>query len=161
MCSGLVEAVILLEPAGHLTRGVLKCLVQRLGIADSQNMGIRVRPRPLGYLPFEDRERDLDIKRDFDARAAYVADDAPTENADVVVWYTFGAHHVVRPEDWPVMPAAYIGFMLKPAGFFDRNPSITLPPDQPKHSQRMEADGTLTGDLNGFGPSKRDACGCG
>ena len=35
---------------------------------------------------------------------SYVADDAPLENTDVVVWYTFGAHHVVRPEDWPVMP---------------------------------------------------------
>ena len=33
-------------------------------------------------------------------------DDAPLENTDVVVWYTFGAHHVVRPEDWPVMPVA-------------------------------------------------------
>jgi len=51
--------------------------------------------------------------------------------------------------------------MLKPVGFFDRNPSITLPPDQPKHSQRLEADGTLTGDLNGFGPSKGSSCGCG
>jgi len=91
----------------------------------------------------------------------YVADDAPTENTDVVVWYTFGAHHVVRPEDWPVMPAAYIGFMLKPIGFFDRNPAITLPPEVPKHSQQMEADGTLTGDLNGFGPSKGGSCGCG
>ncbi len=90
---------------------------------------------------------------------AYVADDAPTENADIVVWYTFGAHHVVRPEDWPVMPAAYIGFMLKPTGFFDRNPSINLPPDQPKHSQRLEADGTLTGSLNGCTPAKD--CGCG
>jgi primary-amine oxidase len=44
-----------------------------------------------------------------------------------VVWYTFGAHHVVRPEDWPVMPVTYIGFMLKPVGFFDRNPALDVP----------------------------------
>ena len=56
-----------------------------------------------------------------------MADDAPLENTDLVVWYTFGAHHVVRPEDWPVMPVATIGFMLKPAGFFDRNPASTSP----------------------------------
>ena len=31
-------------------------------------------------------------------------------NTDVVVWYTFGAHHIVRPEDWPVMPVSMIGF---------------------------------------------------
>jgi primary-amine oxidase len=57
----------------------------------------------------------------------YVQDDAPLENTDLVVWYTFGAHHVVRPEDWPVMPVATIGFMLKPAGFFDRNPALDVP----------------------------------
>ena len=57
----------------------------------------------------------------------YVADDAPLENTDVVVWYTFGAHHVVRPEDWPVMPVSYIGFVLKPTGFFDRNPALDVP----------------------------------
>jgi primary-amine oxidase len=44
----------------------------------------------------------------------YVSDDEPLENTDVVLWYTFGAHHIVRPEDWPVMPVTYIGFMLKP-----------------------------------------------
>jgi primary-amine oxidase len=58
---------------------------------------------------------------------AYVQDDAPLENTDVVLWYTFGAHHVVRPEDWPVMPVATIGFMLKPVGFFDRNPALDVP----------------------------------
>ena len=58
---------------------------------------------------------------------AYVEDDAPLDNADLVVWYTFGAHHVVRPEDWPVMPVAYIGFALKPVGFFDRNPALDVP----------------------------------
>jgi primary-amine oxidase len=57
----------------------------------------------------------------------YVQDDAPLENTDIVVWYTFGAHHVVRPEDWPVMPVTYIGFMLKPVGFFDRNPALDVP----------------------------------
>jgi primary-amine oxidase len=59
---------------------------------------------------------------------AYAQDDAPLEHTDVVVWYTFGAHHVVRPEDWPVMPVTYIGFMLKPVGFFDKNPALDVPP---------------------------------
>ena len=49
----------------------------------------------------------------------------------VVVWYTMGAHHTPRPEDWPVMPVNYIGFHLKPNGFFDQNPAIDLPPSPP------------------------------
>lgn len=61
----------------------------------------------------------------------YVRDDAPLENTNVVVWYTFGAHHVVRPEDWPVMPVTYIGFSLKPVGFFDRNPALDVPRPTP------------------------------
>jgi primary-amine oxidase len=61
----------------------------------------------------------------------YVADDAPLENADVVLWYTLGAHHVARPEDWPVMPCAYTGFHLKPVGFFDGNPALDVPPSPP------------------------------
>jgi primary-amine oxidase len=58
---------------------------------------------------------------------AYTAADRPVENTDVVVWYVFGVHHVVRPEDWPVMPAGYIGFHLKPVGFFDGNPGLDVP----------------------------------
>jgi primary-amine oxidase len=65
---------------------------------------------------------------------SYVADDAPLENTDVVLWYTFGAHHVVRPEDWPVMPVTPIGFMLKPVGFFDRNPALDVPRPTPHDS---------------------------
>jgi len=49
------------------------------------------------------------------------------ENTDVVVWYTMISHHIPRPEDWPVMPAGYISFMLKPVGFFDRNPALDVP----------------------------------
>lgn len=50
------------------------------------------------------------------------------ENTDLVVWYNFGHHHIPRPEDFPIMPVAYIGFMLKPVGFFDANPSLDVPP---------------------------------
>jgi len=49
------------------------------------------------------------------------------EDRDVVVWYSFGAHHVVRPEDWPVMPVSQIGFKLRPSGFFDGNPALDMP----------------------------------
>ena len=47
---------------------------------------------------------------------------------DVVVWHTFGVTHVPRPEDWPVMPVEYCGFLLTPCGFFDRNPALDVPP---------------------------------
>jgi primary-amine oxidase len=58
----------------------------------------------------------------------YTKADRQLADTDVVVWYTFGAHHVVRPEDWPVMPVSTIGFHLKPVGFFDRNPGLDVPP---------------------------------
>lgn len=57
--------------------------------------------------------------------------DRALDGQDVVVWYTFGAHHVVRPEDWPVMPVSTVGFMLKPTGFFDGNPALDMPPASP------------------------------
>ena len=50
------------------------------------------------------------------------------DNTDVVFWYTFGHTHIPRPEDYPVMPTAYIGFLLKPNGFFDLNPANDVPP---------------------------------
>ena len=67
----------------------------------------------------------------------YIADDAPLENTDIVLWYTVGAHHIVCPEDWPVMPCHYTGFKMKTVGFFDGNPALDVPPSPPKgcHSQ--------------------------
>jgi primary-amine oxidase len=53
--------------------------------------------------------------------------DRSLEDQDVVVWYSFGAHHAVRPEDWPIMPVGYAGFHLKPFGFFDGNPALDMP----------------------------------
>jgi primary-amine oxidase len=62
-----------------------------------------------------------------DGLVAYTAGDRSIVDSDLVVWYTVGAHHVVRPEDWPVMPVTKVGFHLKPFGFFDGNPMLDLP----------------------------------
>jgi primary-amine oxidase len=59
---------------------------------------------------------------------AYAAGDQDIDGADIVLWHTFGPTHVPRPEDWPVMPVARCGFTLKPTGFFDRNPTLDVPP---------------------------------
>ncbi|MEN9245180.1 MAG: hypothetical protein Q6J78_00565, partial [Thermostichales cyanobacterium SRBZ-1_bins_19] len=53
-------------------------------------------------------------------------------DTDIVVWYTFGHHHICRLEDFPVMPVSYVGFTLKPLGFFDQNPALDVPVPQPK-----------------------------
>jgi primary-amine oxidase len=66
-----------------------------------------------------------------DGLEKWTKDDRPIENADVVFWYTFGHTHIPRPEDCPVMPTAYIGFLLKPNGFFDENPANDVPPSPP------------------------------
>ncbi len=59
---------------------------------------------------------------------AFVAGDQDIDGTDIVLWHTFGPTHVPRPEDWPVMPVARCGFVLKPTGFFDRNPTLDVPP---------------------------------
>ena len=58
----------------------------------------------------------------------WIAADRPLDGEDVVVWHTFGTTHIPRPEDWPVMPVDTCGFVLKPVGFFDRNPALDVPP---------------------------------
>jgi primary-amine oxidase len=68
-----------------------------------------------------------------DGLPRYVQQGRSIENTNVVVWYTLGCHHLPRPEDWPVMPAAYIGFHLKPSGFFKCNPALDVPPPE-RHS---------------------------
>lgn len=53
--------------------------------------------------------------------------DRSIAKTDIVVWYTFGLTHLPRPEDWPVMPSATIGFKLLPVGFFAKNPALDVP----------------------------------
>jgi primary-amine oxidase len=92
----------------------------------------------LWVTPHDDHERhaagDFPAQHPGDGLPTWTAADRPIEATDVVVWYTLGSHHAPRPEDWPVMPVSYAGFLLQPAGFFDRNPALDVPPSTPKHA---------------------------
>jgi primary-amine oxidase len=50
------------------------------------------------------------------------------ENTDIVAWYVLGLHHLVRAEDWPVMPVAWYSFEIRPFDFFSRNPGLDIRP---------------------------------
>src|SRR6266568_2052650 len=71
---------------------------------------------------------------------AYVQAGRPLVDTDVVLWYTFGTNHVVRPEDWPVMPVHPIGFRLLPCGFFAGNPALDNPAPSPCNSDNRHPD---------------------
>jgi primary-amine oxidase len=62
-----------------------------------------------------------------DGLPAWTSADRPINNTDVVLWYTVGFHHVVRAEDWPVLPTSWHEFQLRPFDFFTRNPAIDIP----------------------------------
>ncbi|CAN5186146.1 primary-amine oxidase [soil metagenome] len=70
----------------------------------------------------------------------YVAGDRSLVDTNLVLWYTIGVHHVVRTEDWPVMPVAKAGMHLKPVGFFDGNPMLDLPPEPMMHGDACAHD---------------------
>ncbi|NBC27235.1 MAG: hypothetical protein GVY08_10260 [Bacteroidetes bacterium] len=57
----------------------------------------------------------------------WTSENRSIENTDIVVWYTMAMHHMVRAEDWPVMPVLWHSFELRPFDFFDRNPALDLP----------------------------------
>ncbi|MFT7653700.1 MAG: primary-amine oxidase [Limisphaerales bacterium] len=61
---------------------------------------------------------------------AWSEENKSLDEQDLVVWHTLGVTHLPRPEDWPVMPVEYCGFMLQPVGFFDRNPTLDVPPSK-------------------------------
>jgi primary-amine oxidase len=62
-----------------------------------------------------------------DGVATYAAGDRDIDGDDIVLWHTFGLTHFPRPEDWPVMPVDSARMVLRPVGFFDRNPTLDVP----------------------------------
>jgi primary-amine oxidase len=56
----------------------------------------------------------------------YVADGEDVAGQDVVVWYTMGFRHITRPEDFPILPTFWHEMTIRPAFFFDMDPSMTF-----------------------------------
>jgi primary-amine oxidase len=63
----------------------------------------------------------------YDGLPQWTAKNRAIGNNDIVVWYVAGITHIVRPEEWPVMPCHHMGFSLMPFGFFSENPTMGLP----------------------------------
>ncbi len=83
--------------------------------------------------PYDARERyaggEFSVQSDgSDTLGNWVSADRLIANTDIVSWYTVGFHHIPRSEDWPVMPAHWVGFTLAPFNFFDHNPSLNVSP---------------------------------
>ncbi|GAA4911610.1 primary-amine oxidase [Nesterenkonia rhizosphaerae] len=72
----------------------------------------------------------VNLNPGFGGLSEYVRQDRPLEGEDIVLWHTFGLTHFPRTEDWPIMPVDYAGFTLTPSGFFDRNPTLDVPPEK-------------------------------
>ena len=66
---------------------------------------------------------------------------AASTNTDVVVWYTMNHHHVPRPEDWPVMPVARIGFAAEAVGLLRPQPRARRPPTRARLLMNAERPG--------------------
>jgi primary-amine oxidase len=62
----------------------------------------------------------------YDGLPEWTAKNRAINNNDIVVWYVAGITHIVRPEEWPVMPVHHMGFSLMPFGFFSSNPTMGI-----------------------------------
>ena len=64
-----------------------------------------------------------------DGLPQFVSDAESITNTDVVLWYTMGFRHAPKPEDFPILPTFWHEMTLRPAYFFDRDPSSKLSPE--------------------------------
>lgn len=92
----------------------------------------------------------------------FITQDRSLEGEDLVLWHTFGLTHFPRTEDWPIMPVDYAGFKLLPNGFFDRNPTLDVPPEASGHCGTGVGSAADTGAGASAGESgAEDGGGCG
>jgi primary-amine oxidase len=126
------------QPVAYkLTTGATPTLLARDGSSIAARAGFAT--RNLWVTPYSDDERRAagDYPNQHaggDGLPRWTAADRSLVDTEVVVWHTFGVTHVPRTEDWPVMPVEMCGFRLSPAGFFDRNPSLDVPPPAHCHT---------------------------
>jgi primary-amine oxidase len=59
---------------------------------------------------------------------AFARDQDNIINQDLVVWHTMGFRHATRPEDFPILPTFWHETTLRPAFFFDKDPSSGFNP---------------------------------
>lgn len=89
------------------------------------------------------------LKAPADSIETWVGDGkANIANQDIVTYITCGTTHIPRPEDFPVMPAETVRFMLKPVNFFRRNPTLDVPATNDAKSVSAGAANGVTG-VNG------------
>jgi len=93
----------------------------------------RVLEHTLWVTPFDRDERwpsgeFVNQSADDEGLPVWTAANRSFDDTDVVLWYTFGIHHVPRIEDWPIMPVDTVSFWLKPVGFFEHNPALDVAP---------------------------------
>lgn len=89
--------------------------------------------------------------------------DRSLDGAELVLWPVIGVHHYVRPEDWPIMPLHRMGFRIEPDGFFDRNPTLDVPPSVSKHCHapvNADAQGARAALPMASAPAAHDGCTC-
>lgn len=86
-----------------------------------------------------------------DSVQAWADQDRSIANTDIVSFLTFGTTHIVRPEDFPVMPTEICKVMLKPVGFFRQNPGLNIPSTRDVKSVAAQAAAAvLNGASNGI-----------
>ncbi|KAK4614080.1 Copper amine oxidase 1 [Fulvia fulva] len=83
----------------------------------------------------------LQSRKELGGVADAVARNENVENEDVVVWSVFGLTHNPRVEDWPVMPVEMHQINLRPADFFEANPSIDVPSGRNAESKLVVGNG--------------------
>ncbi|KAH8548994.1 copper amine oxidase [Umbelopsis sp. PMI_123] len=74
-----------------------------------------------------------------DSLPVWAKESKPIVDTDIVMWYTFGVTHLVRTEDFPIMPVESCGFTMKPSNFFIRNPAIDVPPTNKSINKSVHA----------------------
>ena len=59
----------------------------------------------------------------------HYSDQSSIYDRDIVVWCVFGATHVPRPEDYPIISGMTLSVQFRPDGFFDGNPALVYGSD--------------------------------